>query len=264
MHVRKMDGTLAKYDPAKVERSLINSGADSDTIQKIMPKVSRMLYDGITTKEIFRFVYRELRKYSKTIASRYNLKNAMLELGPEGLFFEKFVARILQKQGYSVQVDKIIPGKYVEHEIDVCAYRKPEKMMVECKHHTYPGIYCDIQTALYVYARFLDVKQEFNSVMLATNTKFSNQVLQYANIGLKLMGWKYPKGNSIEENIERFRLYPITVLGSISKNEKNALMKNGIILVSDLISRSGEIGIMLKIPKGKLQELIKEATHLYE
>ena len=262
MQVRKMNGTVVPYDPSKLERSLKNSGADYETIQKIMLRANKILYNGITTKELFRFVFTELKKYSRPTASRYNLRNAMLELGPEGYFFERFVARILEKQGYSVQVGKIVPGKYIEHEIDVVASKGNEKLMVECKHHMYPGLYCDIQTALYVYARFLEVKDKFDSAMLATNTKFSDQVLKYAEgVGLKLMGWKIPSGDSIESNIERFKLYPITVLNSIDKKDKGVLLKQGIIFVSDL-SKNKKLDRMLGISNKKAEEIIEEARTL--
>ncbi len=260
-----MDGTIVPYDPSKLKNSFRNVGADEQTIGKVMSKIKGILYDGISTKEIFRFGFSELKKYSKVASSRYNLKNALLELGPEGYLFEKFVAKILQKHGYSTKNNVIVKGKFVEHEIDVVASKGNRKLMVECKHHRFPGIYCDIQTALYVYARFLDVKKNFNSPMLATNTKFSSQAIDYAKgVGLKLLGWKVPTGNSIEYNIDRYKLYPINVLNTLNKNSKKILFENGFLLVSDLIGKEREISKVLRINIGKATEITNEAKSLLE
>ena len=143
-------------------------------------------------------------------------------MGREGYAFEKLVSIILKKQGFSTSLNQIIKGKYIKHEIDVSAVKDNEKIMVECKHHNKPWLGTDIQTALYVYARFIDVKKSFTGPMLVTNTRFSRQVVTYSKgIGLKLMGWKCPKGDSLEYYIEKFKLYPITMLPNL--NEKKIL-----------------------------------------
>lgn len=265
IHVRKMDGSVVPYDSSKIENSFRNAGADEQTIGKVMSKIKGILHEGMTTKEIFKFGYNELRKYSQIASSRYNLKNALLELGPEGYLFERFVARILQKHGYSTRTDVTVKGRFVEHEIDVVASKGNKKFMVECKHHRFPGIYCDIKTALYVYARFLDVKKNFNSPMLATNTKFSSPVIDYAKgVGLKLLGWKMPINDSIEYNIEKYKLYPINVLHTIDKNSEKILFANGFLLVSDFIGKEKEISKVLKINMNKAAEITNEAKSLVE
>lgn len=255
---------MQKYDPSKLKKSLLNSGADEETINKIMIKVNQILYDGIETKKLFRFAFKEFKKYQPYASSRYNLKNAILRLGIDGYPFERFVAKILQKNGYSVKLNQIVKGKYIPHEIDISAKNDGEKIMVECKHHAKPWLGCDIQTALYVYARFIDVKRYFTLPMLATNTKFSLQVIIYSKgVGLKLMGWKFPKGDSLEYHIEKFKLYPITMLSALDREKIAELLRINVILISDLSAMgSNRISKILKIPRSKGNKILEEAKVL--
>jgi len=202
-----------------------------------------------------------LKKSEPYSSSKYDLKNAILRLGREGYAFEKLVSIILKKQGYSTRLNQIIEGKYIKHEIDVTAIRGNEKIMVECKHHNKPWLGTDIQTALYVYARFIDVKKMFSWPMLVTNTRFSRQVITYARgIGLKLMGWKCPRGGSLEFYIEKYKLYPITMLPYLDDKRIYELLKYNIILVDDLcsfdVSKSSKL---LDISISKANKILEEA-----
>jgi hypothetical protein len=106
--------------------------------------------------------------------------------------------------------------------------------MIEAKHHDKPWLGESIQTALYVYARFLDLKKSYTKSMLVTNTKFSPQVIEYSNgVGIQLLGWNFPKTNSLKELVEKFKLYPITVL-NIKKEKILSYLENGIITIQDL------------------------------
>jgi len=264
IYVKKLDGGVERYDESKLRRSLLNSGADQETINKIMFKVNKILYDGIETKKLFRFAFREFKKYEPYTSSRYNLKNAILRLNREGFHFERLVAKVIQKKGYYVRLNQIVNGKYIRHEIDISAENGKEKLMIECKHHAKPWLGTDIQTALYVYARYMDVQKLFTAPMLVTNTKFSKQVVAYSKgMGLKLMGWKCPKGDSLEYYIEKFKLYPITMLSCINQEETSQLLKEGIIMIKNL----GDIGIrklsgVLKVSKSKANKILQESGAL--
>ena len=59
IYVKKLDGTSQKYDDNKLRRSLEDSGADKETIDKILKKVEKKLYNGIETRKLFKFVFRE-------------------------------------------------------------------------------------------------------------------------------------------------------------------------------------------------------------
>ena len=266
LYVKKLDGRTEEYNASKLRQSLLNSGADEKTANKIIDKVDGILYDGIETKKLFKFAFEEFKKYQPYASSRYNLKNAILRLGIEGYPFEKFVAKIFQKQGYSVKLNQIIKGQYIRHEIDISAEKDKEKIMVECKHYTKPWLGSHIQTALYVYARFIDAKKWFTVPMLVTNTRFSRQIITYSKgVGLKLMGWKFPEGNSLEYNIEKFGLYPITMISSLNKEKIDALLNYNIILISNLLTKDiTEISKILRISKSKANKILEEAKTLCE
>jgi len=75
-----------------------------------------------------------------------------------------------------------------------------------------------------------------------------------------LMGWKCPKGDSLEYYIEKFKLYPITMLPYFDDKRIYELLRLNIILVDDLCSmdvmKSSKI---LKISKSKANDILKEA-----
>jgi hypothetical protein len=246
IYVTKMNGEREVYLPEKLSRSLQNSGADKEIIKRILVDVERILYDGIKTKIIFKFVFDRLKKIEKSYGIRYNLKQGIMDLGVNGGYlFEKFLGKIFEKEGYQVKLNQKIKGKFIEHEIDVFGTKGKEKLMVEAKHFSKPWLGMQIQTALYVYSRFLDVKSTFNSVMLATNTKFSPQVMDYSRgVGIKLMGWKQPAENSLETMIKKHKIFPITIL-SIKKNRIRRYLERNIITLNDLLQEK-DISPMLK------------------
>lgn len=236
VYVIKLDGTKQPYNEGKIRSSLLRSGACDEEIEKILKSTRKILYNGITTKKLFRFVFKEFKKFHPLTAAKYDMKNAILRFGSTGFPFEKLVARLFRKKGYSVRVNQIVRGKYIPHEIDVVASNGKETIMLECKHHSKPWLGCDIQTALYVYARFLDLSRVFNSVVLVTNTKFSAQVIRYSRgVGLNLLGWRYPQGNSLELELERNKIFPITMMSSLKKSMIMICLKEGILTIHDLL-----------------------------
>ena len=234
--VTKKNGEQEGFRKNKVINSLKNSGANKESIEKIMQALEKRLYNGITTEEIFRFVFKKLRKEDQGVGTRYNLKKGIIEMSLGGGFvFEKFMARVFQEIGYQTSLNQIINGKNIPHEIDIIATKNGKKSMVECKHFSKPFLGIPIQTALYVYARYLDTSHYFQNVVLATNTKFSNQVIQYSKgVGLKLIGWKYPKDTSLEKLIEEKKIYPITIL-PLSKSKIRFYLEQEILTFQDLL-----------------------------
>lgn len=260
--VRKMNGVMEEYDEQKLRHSLERSGAEPETIEQVIAVVNTLLYDGIETETLFDFVLKEFKKRQPRNSARYTLKRAILRLGPRGFAFEKFISYIFKELGYSTLLNQTVHGELISHEIDISAARDSEKLMIECKHHTKPWNGCTIQTALYVYARFLDVKRHFTRPALVTNTRFSPQILTYANgIGLRLMGWKYPQDDSLEHHIDTLRLYPITMLHSLNDKLLDILFKNEIVLCREL-ARMGVSGLseMLHVPEAKARKIHEEAN----
>ena len=108
-------------------------------------------------------------------------------MGPSGFNFESYIAQILEGHGYKIEsIRTKLKGRCVEHEIDLIAVSPAEarRIMVECKYHNFSGAYTGLKDALYTHARFLDLnggdKRQFDNEMLVSNTKISQDALQYA------------------------------------------------------------------------------------
>ena len=97
--VKKMNGDLEKYNEEKLRKSLIKAGASNKTIDKIMGEVLKILYDGIETKKLFKFIFDRLKKLETSSDLRYNLKNAIIRLRIHGGFvFENLLPGFLRRK----------------------------------------------------------------------------------------------------------------------------------------------------------------------
>ena len=118
---------------------------------------------GITTKELYNRAFGYLRRKKPIYASKYKLKKAIYELGPTGFPFERFIGAVLKYSGYKIQVGKNVSGKCVGHEIDVVAEKNGSIIIIECKFHGEQGRNCNVKIPLYIYSRFLDIKNAGDS-----------------------------------------------------------------------------------------------------
>jgi Holliday junction resolvase len=246
--VQKRSGEYEPFSEEKVRSSLHRAGADEELIDNIVDHVKPKLYDGITTKEIYAHVFARLRELRSPVVSKYDLKGAILELGPSGFPFERFVAGVLEAHGYEVAVGRIIQGKCVDHQIDVIAQKDDQHFMIEAKFHNLPGMKSDIRDALYTYARFLDVqeawveiaghRQHLHQAWLVTNTKLTSKVKEYAQcVGLKVISWDYPPEGSLRLLIEQSGLIPVTCLTTLGDDDKRALVDAGFLFARDLLEQ---------------------------
>lgn len=119
MKIIKNSGEIVDFDAAKLKNSLLKSGANDLAIETILNKIEQEIYEGITTKQIYTKAFALLKKQSDSHAARYNLRAALLLLGPAGFFFEKYIARLFVAEGYESKTNLILQGKCVSHEIDV-------------------------------------------------------------------------------------------------------------------------------------------------
>jgi hypothetical protein len=270
--IKKASGESAPFSETKLRRSMKRAGAKKDQIDNIINEIRSQLYPGIPTRKIYGIAFRLLRGSSRPAAAKYHLKKAIMELGPSGFPFEKYVAEILRQQGYKVQVGEIVNGKCVSHEIDVIAEKGEHHFMVECKYHNLPGTTCNVKIPLYVQARFKDVEAEwkllphhetkFHQGWLVTNTSFTKDAIQYGNCaGLKLIGWNYPKDNSLAKQIDELELYPVTCLTSLTKSEKQFLLDKKIVLCQEIyqnVNLIREAGV----PTSRINMVMDEAFQL--
>lgn len=244
IYIIKANGKKQAFSPEKVKRSCLRAGASEALANEITKKISWRVRNGMSTREIWKLIFRYLSKETPMIASRFSLKEALFRLGPEGFHFEKLVARIFAQEGYQVEEDKNFSGACVEHEIDVIAKKENELLMIECKFHNQIGIYIGVKDTLYVWARWLDLRDgakekkcpEFTQPFLVSNTKFSEDAQKYAACkNLSLIGWAYPAEKNLQYFIEKYKLYPITVLRRLEKYYEEKLLRHKIITCQDLI-----------------------------
>lgn len=250
MNIIKASGKKEKFNREKLYQSLERVvGVQPKLAEKVCRKIAKTIYPGIDTEKILDQTIRYLREENPILAVRYNLKNAIMELGPTGFPFEKFIGEIFKEYGYFVKVGETVKGYCVNQEIDVIAQKEGKHFMIECKYHNKRGLKTDLKVAMYTWARFLDIKKMwektpghqdfFHRAWLATNTKCTEEAIRYARCqGLKIISWHYPRDESLESLIEKKRLYPITILPSLSNYAKERLAEKEIILAKDLLKYS--------------------------
>lgn len=259
----KKSGQVQPFSKSKLQRSLEHTCLEKKSCQAIAEEVTRDLQPLTTTNDIFERTNTLIRKHSALAASQYSLKRALFELGPDGHNFESFVAKYFQELGYRTRECVLMPGLYVQHEVDVVATKKKKKFLVECKFHNRHGIKNDIKTALYVKARWDDLKQgpqgkAISEFYLASNTAFSLDALTYGKgTGLKLLGVNAPEGLSFLDEVKALRLYPVTSLYKISRTQKRLLLKKKIILVKDLLKRPSALKA-LGLSDARIEDLMEE------
>ena len=266
--VTKASGEKEALSTDKLRGSLQRAGAGRDIIDEIVADLMTWAYDGITTKKIYTRAFSLLRRKKGGPALRYKLKKAIMELGPTGYPFEHFVGIIFKRQGYSVEVGQILEGNCVTHEMDVIASREKTQHLVECKYGHTQGKHVSVQVPLYVRSRVDDIIKKRKEMpeydgfsfqgWVFTNTRFSHDSIQYGKCsGLKLVGWDYPNGHGLKDLIEKANIYPITLLNSLTKKEKQFLLKEDIVTCSQL-QQQKKILDTLELSNRKYRALIQE------
>jgi transcriptional regulator NrdR family protein len=94
--VTKTDGTQQLFEESKLAQSLKRVGASEQTIDEVVQEVEKIMTNGISTDVIYKKAFDLLKKHSYHTAVKYSIRRGMLELGPDGFPFEKFVARIFR------------------------------------------------------------------------------------------------------------------------------------------------------------------------
>ncbi len=257
----KATGLKEPFSEEKLIYSIKRAGVPTNLQDKALAHVKSKLYENMPTSEIYSHIIEFLGKEAKPIRSKYGLKQAIMDLGPTGYPFEDYVSEILKGQGYTTEVRSILSGKCVSHEIDVIAEKNGEKLMIEAKFHNASGIRTDVHVALYTKARYDDVheKYKFTKPFIYTNTKITSDALTYAmcaNMGV--VSWSYPENESLRDLIEKEKLYPVTIIESLSQSQKQILLDNHIVLIKD-ICKSPEALNLLEVQPDKRKNILEEA-----
>ncbi len=246
MEIVKTDGTTEEFSTSKLCLSLRKAGAPRDVADSICKLVSPKINPSDSTNTIFREALTHLVRTDLDVAARYSLRRGLEELGPAGFIFEQYLETILQSYGFVTKRDIMIRGNCISHEVDVIAGLGSKRFLVEAKYHNDSSIKTHVDVIMYADARLVDIvkaepeKEQTdyeNTMWVITNTKFTDQSIAYAKCrGIRLTGWNYPRGASLEDVISQKRLYPVTVLPSLPKLALPELVKRNIILAQDLLT----------------------------
>lgn len=272
IRITKASGEREPFSEDKLRQSLQLVHASPASIDEIVTRIESELKEGMKTSDIYRRAFSLLRKKDRPIAARYSLKNALMELGPTGRPFERFVGELMKSEGFIVEVAKIVPGVCVKHEVDVVGTKGDRHVMVECKFHNQPGLRSDVKISLYIQARFEDVERQwkkqpqhgekFHEVWLVTNTKLTSDATDYAKcVGMTAIGWSYPANGSLEQLVEQHNLHPLTCLTLLTHSQKQEFLTEGLILSKDILNNPA---VVQKILGGsaRVDAVVEEAQRL--
>jgi hypothetical protein len=272
MKIVKNSGAIVDFDPAKLRSSLNKSGANSVVVDAILFQIEKEIYAGISTKKIYKKAFSLLKKQSDSHAARYNLRAALLLLGPAGFFFEKYIARLFAAEGCEAKTNIILQGKCISHEIDVLFKKENRIAMVECKFHGSVNAASDVKVPLYIHSRYNDIKEEQHAIFsnndtisecwIATNNRFTSDAIAYAScVNINLLSWDYPKNNSLKTKNDRDCLYPVICLTTLSLAEKDKLLFLDLILVKELLNNA-KVLQKVGVSENRIKRVLKEVSDL--
>lgn len=272
MKIVKHSGNIVEYNPLKLKQSLLKSGASNLEVETILHAIEGEIYEGISTKQIYKMAFNLLKKASHSHAARYNLKEAIRLLGPAGFFFEKYIARLFAAEKYQTLTNFILYGKCVSHEIDVLIKKDNTIAMVECKFHLGKDANSDVKVPMYILSRFNDLKDKRHTIYtrndtlskcwIVTNNRFTTDAIAFAKCSkLNLLSWNYPEKNNLKTKNDTYYLYPVTCLTTLSLAEKDKLLVQDVILVKEIINNS-ECLDKIGLSSNRIKNVLKEASEL--
>jgi hypothetical protein len=270
--IKKASGETEPFDVSKLKASLKNAGADDDTIHEIAADIENWVYDGVSTGTIYARAYKMFRRKKGSGALPYKLKKALYRMGPTGYPFEYYIGELFKRQGYQVQVGSVVEGITITHEMDVIATKEEEQNLIECKFTHDQGNRLSVQVPLYVHSRVNDITQKRQqqkqykdlsfTPWVVTNARFSSDSIKYSRSkGIKLLGWDYPKNNALKDMIEREKMFPVTILKHLKKEEKIQLMEDGIVTCAQLLNEPNRLN-QTGMSKKKQNSVKKELEEL--
>ena len=272
--ILKATGEREPFNRLKLLASLHKSGASPSISENVVDHIEKELVNEMTTEDIYKHAFAILSASKTPAAGRYSLRRSLAALGPSGYPFEKFVAEIFKRQGLETMTGQIIRGSCATHEIDVVAWNNEKLIFVEAKFHNEYYLKSDLKVALYIKARWDDLKEIKHSFghsfgakrsmdegWLVTNTKFTSSAIEYSKCtNVKLVGWNYPEKGNLQNMIEAAGLHPITCLTSLLSNEKQELLRQGVVLCKNI--RSENVLKNIGVPTERIAVIMKESDML--
>lgn len=272
MKIVKHSGDIVEFSPDKLRNSLMKSGASASVIDDIMKRIQNAIYEGISTKKIYKMAFALLKKKANSHAARYNLREAIRLLGPAGFFFEKYIARLFASEGHKTLTNLTLFGKCISHEVDVVIKKNDVVAMVECKFHMGREAASDVKVPMYILSRFNDLKERKHPIFtekdmiskcwIVTNNRFTTDAIDFAKCtGLNLLSWDYPHNDNLKTKNDTNGLYPITCLTTLTLAEKDRLLNLDIIVVREL-AYSSELLEKIGLSPIRIKKVLRETSEL--
>lgn len=270
--VTKFDGRKQPFNKEKIIRTCLRMRSTPQQANSTANRIEKELYDGISTKEILKKIFKYLQEYKPEIKHQIDLREAIALLRPKP-DFEKFIGMLLKEYGYKIEMNQIIAGRCVEHEIDAIARKNNEVLLVEVKHHQQSHTYTGLSVFLEAHATFEDLvegiktgenKIKFNRLLVVCNTKISDHARRYANCrGIQHLGWKSPEEKGLEQMVEEKKFYPVTLLKDLDADGQQKLGDNGIVLLRQLVEYSvSDLYKRTKIKRDILENFVRKARSI--
>lgn len=245
----KRTGEVELFDSSKLCSSIINAGASEDLTNQVCSIVSESIDSGMSTDKIFNLTRRYLMKFNPTMAAIYSLDRGLSALGPSGFIFEQYISAMFTEMGYKSYTNFYAQGEAVEHEIDIVAEKGNVVFIIEAKYRNDFKTKTHINQVMYADARIGDIKRKAKAmgdnreyyIWVVTNTRFTNNCINYVSKReIQLMGWDYPKFINLKKIAHEKKLWPITVLPSITKSVLKQCAREDIILVRHLADMNAD------------------------
>jgi HJR/Mrr/RecB family endonuclease len=261
VNVIKYSGEKEPYSEEKIRASATRVGVPRALQDAMLEEIRTKLYDDIKTAEIYDIIKSYLARSDQPhLSAKYDLREALADLGPSGYPFEQYLAILLGELGYHTKTNQVMQGQCVSHEVDVVAVKDGTTHLVEAKFHKRPHQRTDIKVALYIRARYEDLAAATNAdtaPWIITNTRFSSDAIAYGKCqGIKLTSWGYPRDEGIMDLIEQVGLHPITILDTLTKEDKRTLLSQGIVACRQLLGNKQDAAL---IPSSRRGQVLSQA-----
>jgi len=273
MKIIKSTGERVDFDPEKIRQTILRMGVEPARAGRIVERVTKRVTRDMATRRLFSIVRRELRREGRYLAQRYNLRNALLKLGPAGFKFEKYVASILNAYQYSAHVpDRDLVGMCVHHEIDVIAEKDGRRIMIEAKFRNQFGDRVKLKDVMATWSRYVDLCDgskankscpHFDEVWIVTNGAFSDRALQFGLCkGIDMVGWS-TRENSLARLVDHASLYPITVLDGLRQWELDRFSEIGLMLCREVATKNiGKLSGRTGIPRPRIERIVEQSRQV--
>lgn len=266
MYIVKSTGETENFNREKLRGGLRRAGVPGHLVDRVSNAVAERVKNGTTTRQIAGLVNDQLKRESRAYSYRYTLREGLLKLGPAGFQFEKYFGAIMSAYGYETSYPAELHGACVDHEVDIMAKKDGKTIMVEAKFRNDFDYFVKLRDVMAAWTRFQDLNDgaklgkcpKFDSLWIVTNGKISSRSMKFGECkGIRLLGWNYPKDESIAHFVDHAALYPITVLHDLTPGELSNLSDGNLMLCRDIALRTPkQLARAAKLKAGRAESIL--------